>query len=150
MRVQYIYPTVDLYDEAFKDIYSKNARGGSLDEIRVYRKPVGGSLFGVLAKVLQTSLPFVKRLVLPEVRGFANNFMSDMKQNVPIRESLKKNLKTSAKNIGKRILRGGARKKRKKSIQKSSRVIKKPKRRRRKTHCSAKTSDIFNSGKFDL
>ena len=151
MRVQYIYPSVDLYDEAFKDIISQNSRGGSIDDIRVYKKPVGGNLFGILAKVLQTSLPFVKRLVMPEVSGFANNFMNDMQQNVPIGQSLKKNLKTSAKNIGKRILRGGARKKRKiSSKRKKSKIIKRPKKTRKRKHCSKTKSDIFNSGKFDL
>ena len=151
MRVQYIYPSVDLYDEAFKDLFSQSSKGGSIDDIRVYKKPVGGNLFGILAKVLQTSLPFVKRLVMPEVRGFANNFMNDMQQNVPIRQSLKKNLKTSAKNIGKRILRGGARKKRKiSSKRKKSKIMKRPKKTRKRKHCSKTKSDIFNSGKFDL
>ena len=105
MRAGLYTPTVTDFDAVFAD--AVRARGGSLNDIHIYSRKRGGSLFGVLARVLKQSVPFLRSVILPEFGGFVKNVTEDVSNNIPFKSSLKQNLTSSAKNIGKRIVRGG-------------------------------------------
>ena len=160
MRVPYIPPSENSYDLVFNEKIYDHTRGGGVNDIHVY-KPVGGGLFGILGRIVQRAIPFLKSIVLPEVGSFTNNVLNDVSRNAPVRESLRKNFKTSVKNLGKRVV-GGARTKVRKSTRKKNKnknikkktKTKKSRRRSKKhtksSHCNTSKNDIFNSGKFDL
>ena len=105
MRAGLYTPTVTDFDAVFAD--AVRARGGSLNDIHIYSRKRGGSLFGVLACVLKQSVPFLRSVILPEFGGVVKNVTEDVSNNIPFKSSLKQNLTSSAKNIGKRIVRGG-------------------------------------------
>ena len=81
----------------------------------------------MLGKVLKSSIPFLRNYILPEVGGFVKNMTSDVTNNVPIRNSVRRNLISSAQNIGKRIVRGAGR------VTKSKRVKKRKKKSQKKS-----------------
>ena len=150
MRVSYIPPSSKHFDGVFAspDI----SRGGALGDIRVYKPnyhPRGGSIFGFL---MRTALPFVRRIIAPEFGSFVKNVASDVENKTPFRQSIKKNLITATKNVGRRILRGG-RRKRKKPVKK--RYIKKKKTTKKKSkktravglHCG---KDIFSNNRYEI
>lgn len=149
MRVQYIQLNeVDL-DEILGPY---NLRGGGLSDINVYQ-PRGGSFFGVVGSILRRAIPIIKSLIVPELGTFAQNLTNDIGQNVNFRQSLRKNLVTSGKNIGRRLV--GGRRVRKKNIKKTNRKSKrKPaKRRRRKAVLKKKSrpvNDIFTSNQYSF
>ena len=156
MRVKYHPPSENLYDVAFRDNFTRGNTGGGLDDIRVYKRR-GGSFLGFLGRALKTAIPFIKNLIVPEIRGFTNNVLDDVSQNVPLRDTMKRNFKTSVKNIGTRVMRGGGKRrktsvKRKKLVRKSRKKVKNKTKRKtkRKNHCKVKSSDIFTNGQFDL
>ena len=168
MRVGLYTPTVSDFDGVFADV--GNSRAGSLNDIHIYnRRRRGGSLFGVLGSVLKHSLPFLRSVILPELGGFVKNLTDDVSNNVPIKSSLKRNMMQSAKNVGKRIARGGgegarggarrrrrvrgqkrsAVRKRKKSVGVTKRKKSKIKRKKgKKCHSKMRKNDIFDSGMF--
>ena len=156
MRVKYIPPSDIVYDIAFKDTFNRPYVGAGLDDIRVYKRR-GGSILGFLGRAFKYAIPFVKNLIMPEIGGFTNKVLDDVSQNVPLRESMKRNFKSSVKNIGRRVVRGGG-KSRKKPLKSKKTSNKKLKRKRkniqrsgkRKNHCKVKATDIFSNGKFDL
>ena len=156
MRVRYSPPSAGLYDIAFKDTFTRPNVGGGLDDIKVYKRR-GGSILGFLGRAFKYAIPFVKNLIVPEIGGFTNNILDDVSQNVPFRESVKRNFKSSVKNIGKRVVRGAGRVRKKplKSKKSSRKTMKRTRKKsqkkaRRENHCKVKSSDIFSSGKFDL
>ena len=107
MRASFYTPTVADFDAVFADV--GHARGGSYNDIHIYSRKRGGSLFGVLGRVLKSSIPFLRSVILPEFGGFVKNVTDDVSNNLPIKSSLKRNLMNSAKNVGKRVVRGGGR-----------------------------------------
>ena len=84
----------------------------------------------------------------------------DVSQNVPVGRSMKQNFVSSAKNVGRRVLRGGGK------VRKAKRTVKRKKpgkrrksrktnkrakkgRSRKKKRCNSKSKgDIFSSGIF--
>lgn len=122
MRVPYIPPSENSYDLVFNEKLYDHTLGGGVNDIHVYR-PVGGSLFGVLGRLVQRAIPFLKSIILPEVGSFTNNVLNDLSRNAPVRESLRNNLKSSVKNIGKRVV-GGAKTKKRKSFSKKKKSLK--------------------------
>lgn len=147
MRVSYIPPSSKHFDGVFG---SPDSRGGGLGDIRIYKPnyhPRGGSIFGFL---MRTALPFVRRIIAPELGSFVKNVASDVQNKTPLRQSLKKNLITATKNMGRRILRGGKRKKqtKKKNIKKKTITKKKNKKRGRVgSHCG---KDIFSNNRYEF
>ena len=143
----------------FDAIFAQNAqRGGSLDDIQIYRRR-GGSLFGVLGNIFKRSLPFLRSIILPEFGGFVKSVAEDVSQNMPVKKSMKRNFISSAKNVGRRVVRGGSRVKKAKRLVKRKKSVKRKKgkskkrtkktRTRKKKRCSHKTrGDIFSSGIF--
>lgn len=106
MRAVYSPPSLGDFDRLFS-IYST---GGGLKNIRVYQpqyRSRGGSVFGLIRSLAKTAFPILKHLVLPEIGNFTQKVTSDIANNVSARDSLKRNLKQSARNLGKRIIRGG-------------------------------------------
>lgn len=136
MRVSFIPPTSDHYDQLFNP--HLNQRGYGLNDIRIYKRR-GGSIFGFIRTLAKNALPFVKRLILPEIGNFAKNVTDDLANNVPIKQSMRRNIISSGKNIGSRII--GAGKNKKKTSKKKS--VKKTKKRPKR--CK---NDIFSSGKY--
>ena len=151
MRVAYLSPASHHFDAVFDR--NKLIRGGSLDDIKIYQRR-GGSFFGIIGNVVKRALPFLRRIILPEVGNLINNVTQDISQNVPLRQSVRKNVVTSAKNVRNRLMRGGAKKR--KSVKKNSlktRKIKKQQKRKKKTgntqcHSKKKSSDIFSGDIF--
>ena len=150
MRVTYLHPSSHHYDDVFG---SKNeVRGEGLQDIRVYNHR-GGSLFGVLGSLVRRSLPFLKRIILPEVGNFVRNVADDVGQNISFGQSMKNNALNSTKNIGKKIMRGGklVKKKRKKQNIRNKKMMKiKNKKKRKQRSIKSCNSDIFSSNKYDL
>ena len=126
MRVSYIPPSSALYDQLFNP--NLNKQGFGLNDIRIYKKR-GGSIFGFIRTLAKTAIPFVKNLLLPEIGNFAKNISQDVANNVPFKQSMKRNIISSGKNIGSRIIGGG--RKRKKN-RKSANKTKKKSRKSRK------------------
>ena len=107
MRVPYIEPSLVHFDTIFSP---SNSVGGGINDINVYQQR-GGSLFGVLGRVFKKALPFLKSLIFPEVGNFTKNIVDDMKQNVPFKQSVRKNVIKSGKNVGRKIMYGGTKQK---------------------------------------
>lgn len=136
MRVPYTAPTVDQFN-LFFDPVGQGVKGGRLSDIRVFKSDNygrGGSFMGVLTGVIKRAFPFLRSLILPEARNFTQNVMEDLSNNVPVKNSLKKNLMKSAKNIGKRVVTGGKKLKRLK--------------KKRKYTCKSRNKDIFKNNLF--
>ena len=105
MRVPYIGPSSLDFDRAFEvRIYS---RGGSIHDIRTYQR--GGSLLGALSGVVGRALPFLRSLILPEIGNFAKNVASDIGNNIPIKQTLRRNAISSGKTIARKIIGGAKR-----------------------------------------
>ena len=134
MRVPYLPLASHHFDVVFDR--NKVLRGGSLDDIKIYQRR-GGSFFGIIGNVVKRALPFLRRIILPEVGNLVNSVAQDISQNVPLRQSVRKNIATSAKNVRDRVMRGGAKKKRKtvKKIKRNSRKIKKRQKSKKKSRC---------------
>ena len=101
---------------------------------------------------MRTALPFVSRILAPELGDFIKNVASDVDNKTPFGHSLKKNLINSAKNVGKKILRGGKRTKRKqqkkqRKKQKNKSVGGRRKRSLVKDHCG---KDIFSNDMYNI
>ena len=139
MRVSFIPPTSDHYDQLFNP--HLNQRGYGINDIRVYKRR-GGSIFGFIRTLAKSALPFVKNLILPEIGNFAKNVTHDVANNVPFKRSMKRNILSSSKNIGSRIIGAG---KKKKNGGKKKIVKKKPKKTLKR--CK---NDIFSYGKFEI
>ena len=147
-------PTIAHYDNLF-------ARGAGLSDINIYKPPTsiqrGGSLIGFLGRIIKSSMPFIRSIIMPEIPNFVSNIISDVNSGENIKSSLKKQSIRSAKNIGSRIInRGGGGKRRnikkKRSQSKSRKVIKKKKNNKRtkkkpakKTNNCRSKNDIFSS-----
>lgn len=149
MRGLYVEPSPSDYNVLFS-----TSRGGSLDQIRYYTPSTarGGSLFGILGRVIRKSIPFIKSIFLPEVSGFVSNVSNDVNSGVNIRDSLKKRGAQSGRNVVKRILKratGGRKhikKSRKKKPTKKRKSLKKNCRKPGRNKVSFRTKqDIFNS-----
>ena len=88
MRVTYLPPSPHHFDGIFNP--HSTVRGGGLHDIRVYHQR-GGSLFGVLGGLVRRALPFLKSIILPEVGNFVRGVRDNYNQNIPLRQSMKKN-----------------------------------------------------------
>merc|ERR1712074_358938 len=140
MRIPYKTPTVDQFDRYFNPNYIN--RGGGLNDIKVYKPhhyAKGGSIFSFLSGVFKRAIPFLRGVMLPEVGEFARNFTADVGNNVPLRDNVKKNLMRSVKNVGRKLVKGGARK----NINKK-RVNTTKKKKRQRKKCIKKTVKIFS------
>lgn len=151
MRVSYISPSSKHFDGVFGP--SHNIRGGGVNDIRFYKPNYhmrGGSIFGFL---MRTALPFVSRILAPELGNFVKNVAFDVDNKTPLGQSLKKNLITATKNVGKRILRGGKRMKKKQQKKKGRKKQKKKpvggnrKGRNQNGHCG---KDIFSNNMYEI
>ena len=107
MRVSYIYPSTDDFSRFFQE----NIQGGGINDIRVYSR--GGSFLGMMGRFARSSIPFLKRILLPEIGSFVHNIANDISIDTPPRESVKRNIKKSIQNIGSRVMnsKGGGRRK---------------------------------------
>ena len=85
MRVTYLPPSALHYDNAFAN--QNVIRGKGIQDIQVYHQR-GGNLFGVLGGLVRRALPFLKRIVLPEVGNFVQNVSNDYAQNIPFKQTL--------------------------------------------------------------
>ena len=101
MRTLYQVPSSEDYDE----IFAIRQRGGGINDIKFY-KLRGGSIFNVLGSLVKRSIPFLTKYVLPEALSFSNNVANEL-GHTPFRKNIKNNLAKSAKNIGRKILKGG-------------------------------------------
>ena len=151
MRVSYLPPTASHFDVVFTP-YQNAGRGGSLRDIKVlkpYYYHRGGSLFGILGSIIKRSIPFLKNFILPEAGNFAMNLAKDMRENVPVKTSVKRNLVNSVKNVGKKIMRGGKKKRIRKNLTKKKNV--KSKKAIRKVKCHVKNkNDIFKNNMLEF
>ena len=141
MRASYMQPSL----EEFAHLFAFHSTGGGLKNIRVYQpqyRSRGGSIFGIIRSIAKTAIPFLKHMILPELGNFTQQIASDAANNIPMGISLKRNLKQSARNLGKRIVRGGGGRKTKKS-KTVSKKIKPSKKRKSKKQCDRKVRDLF-------
>ena len=105
MRVIYISPSPKHFDLYFNPVI----RGGGQGDINIYRKR-GGGFFGILGNVVRRSIPFLKRIILPEIGSLAYKITNDISQGGNFAESVKQNAINSAKKIAHRVARGGGKK----------------------------------------
>ena len=140
MRASYMQPSL----EEFAHLFTFHSIGGGLKNIRVYQpqyRSRGGSIFGIIRSIAKTAIPFLKHMILPELGNFTQQVASDAANNIPMGLSLKRNLKQSARNLGKRIVRGGGKKtKKSKTV---SKKINPSKKRKSKKQCARKVRDLF-------
>lgn len=137
MRVSYQSPSSHQFDVFFSPQYENFTKGGKLSDIRFYKPSHfsrGGSFLGIMAKILKTSIPFIKSYILPEASNLVQNIVEDVGNEIPVKQSVKKNLIHSMKNIRKKVVRGG-------NISKKSKNVKK--RGKNKSHCGNRSKDIF-------
>ena len=136
MRVPYFEPTSTDFDRAFD---TRNFQGGGLNDIRVYQQR-GGSLLGILSGFAARALPFLRSIILPEIGNFTKNVTSDYGNNIPMKQSLKRNAVSSGKNIARKLMGGS----RKHNISKKKNIKKKQARKpiRMKTLCKP-LEDVF-------
>lgn len=130
MRGVYLEPQPHDYDVLFSQ--RGGGVGGSLAHINTYRPQIqrGGSIFGVLGRVIKRTIPFLKNIFFPEIPNFVNNVSSDLQTGMRFKDSVKRQGIRSAKNVGRRILkkaRGG--RKTKRSNRKTKKTTKKKKRK---------------------
>ena len=146
MRVSYISPSTSQFDSLFSPS-SSFIKGGSLQDIVTYKpnhyNQRGGSIFGTIGKIVRSTIPFLKSIILPEFGQFTHNVTSDIADGIPIRKSLKKHGIDSLKNVGRTVIKkarggGGARNKNK--------VTKRKKRKKKKKMCVRMKNDIFSHG----
>ena len=143
MRVSYLSPSSSHFDVVFTP-HQNAVRGGGLRDIKVlkpYYYHRGGSLFGILGSIIKRSIPFLRNFILPEAGNFAMNVAKDMNENVPLKSSIKQNLVNSAKNVGKRVMRGGKKKKARKRL--TQRKNTKKRKAIRKGKCHVNKKDVF-------
>ena len=142
MRVPYVEPSILDYDKVFDvKLYIK---GGSLDQIRVFRQQ-GGSILGALSGLVSRALPFLRSVILPEIGSLVKNVTSDYGNNVSLKQTLRKNSLNSGKNIARKLM-GGSKKKRiinDKRIR-QTKLNRYNKGDNVKTHCKP-LNDIFSS-----
>ena len=104
MRVSYFTPLPQHYDAVFNNQEIISNRGGGLEDISLYKRR-GSSLFSILRGLFKRTIPFLKRLILPEVGSEVNNVTHDVSQNTSLKDSLEANAIKSMKNVGLRIIR---------------------------------------------
>ena len=147
MRVVYTPPSA----ADFAVLFNQHVRGGGIGDIKTvephyYQR--GGSLFGILGNVFKRTIPFLRSFLLPEVGNFAQNLIGDVGRNVPIKDSLKRNLISSGKNVAQKIVRGGGKRRvnRKKTIKRKikKKVVSDGKK------CGYDASDIFNRSNMNF
>jgi len=154
MRTAYVAPNTLEFDVLFESNETVG-RGGGISDISTYARPEflyqrGGSFLGVLGRIVQRTIPFLKSIIVPEVGNFARNVSADYGHGVPLRQSLKKNSVVSAKNIGSALARKarGGRYKRQKPLKNKRKNVKKKKRNN--SSCLNANNDIFSRSKLDL
>ena len=132
MRVIYHIPTEQEFERVF-DTVKYQARGGGHADIRTFQNPIhyqrGSGAFSVIGSLLRSTLPFIRRMILPAVGEMFHNVTKDVSEGSSFRKSVKKQGINTLKQTGHRILRGGGGRRRKKSIKK--RVKNKPKNKRK-------------------
>ena len=155
MRSPLYKPSISDFDLIFAPEPGGATRGGSFNDIQIYSKKRGGSFFGILGRVIKQTIPFIRKIVLPEIGGFVKNVADDVSNNLPIKSSMKRNLISSVGKVGKRIVRGGAKKRKNKIKKNRSKKRTKPSKSGRKTKKRGKktnkrcnlnmTKDIFDN-----
>jgi len=130
MRGLYVAPTQTQFDSLFSN------RGGGLDDIRTYDPHQrGGSLFGIIGKLVRGAIPFLKNIFLPEIPDLVTGVTEDMNSGVRFKDSLKKRGIKTAINVGNRMVRkarGGRKKKPKKQCHKQIKKTAKTKKAKKK------------------
>ena len=113
MRVTFIPLSIREFDILLKNENTFKARGAGVSDINVYipRHNRGGSLFQMLANLARSAAPFLMRTIMPEGVNFAKNVVRDISSGQNLRRTLKKRGIESLKEVGKKIVRGGARRK---------------------------------------
>ena len=152
MRVCYIHPSTDDFSRYFQE----NVYGGGVKDIRVYNR--GGSFLGMMGRFAKNSIPFLKRILLPEIGNFVQNITNDISTDTPPRESVKRNIKKSIRNIGSRVInsKGGRKRKCKRNSKtrgktknvgknKKRKVVKKTQVKNKNKMCKP-PRDIFDNG----
>ena len=90
---------------------------GDVNIFRRYRpgQSRGSGIWSILSQFGKRALPLLKKYVLPSAMEFGKNVASDVIEGRSIKESLRNRGKSSLKNIGKTILKGGKKRKRSRS-----------------------------------
>lgn len=142
MRTFYRRPSEVHFDSLF------SSRGGGIGDIRTYDPHSrGGSLFGVIGKLVRGAIPFLKNIFLPELPSFVNSMSEDLQSGVRFKDSLKRQGVRSGKNMVKRLItkaRGGSKcgKKKTKGVSKKKPSSKKTRKKKKKVKRSK--HDIFS------
>ena len=174
----------DLNESEYTRIFNRdnNVIGGALSDISVYERKhfsnifknnnSGAGIFSFLSGLAKQSLPYLKKIILPEAINFSSDLLHHKLQNRNIdKNTLKELTKKSLKNIAKKSLSdssGGLKRKfkikkkrkkitkkknkskkykKKRSIKKRAKVKRKKKRKikKRKKNSSKNKFSIFNS-----
>ena len=128
MRVRHVAPTAEEFDILFSN---QALRGSGLENINIYKKR-GGSIFGILGSAIKSAIPFLRRAILPELGGFVKNVADDVSQNANFGQSVRRNLAASARNVGRRVMRGAGRVKKRKKVTKRKKILEKIKEKQGK------------------
>ena len=143
MRVNYIPPSVNEFDILFNN--QNFHKGGAISDIKTFNPQFiqrGSGVFSILNTIVRNSLPFLKRIFLPAAGEFTNNVLNDYSEGKSFKEAVKTNGVSTAKSIGRRIMRGGSRKrsslKKNKINGKKKKNVKKVKKKKK-----CKPRDIF-------
>ena len=132
MSVTFIASLTHHFDDVFVLQPSGDIRGGGSKSIQINQKR-DGSLFGILGGLFKRDIPFLRSIILPEVGNFVKNGTHDISQKIHLRESLKKNVLSSARNIGLRIVRDGG--KHKTNPKRKRKSMKKGITKKKESHC---------------
>ena len=98
MRVSFIPPTVNDYDRVF----NHRGFGGGLGDIRIFQPSFnakGGSLLGFIGSIARKTIPFFQRMILPVLGYFAKDLSDDLSKSKAAKQSFKRNVKKTGKNI---------------------------------------------------
>ena len=131
----------DFTESQYIDFFSNNKNntdnllGGVIGDIQLYHKKpfphilqadfhTGAGIFSFLRGLAKRSLPFIRRLILPEALNFTNNLIDTKLQNKKLNKETLKNLaKQSLKNIASKGLSAGNRRKCKRRSKKVKKKI---------------------------
>ena len=156
----------DLTESQYIDFLNSNHNinkayllGGALADINLYHKRhfphllqtnyhTGAGIFSFLKGLAKSSIPFLRRLILPEAVNFTHGIIDTKLQNKKLDKQTLKNLAAkSIKNIAAKTLSGGRRRKRRSRTKKKRQFIRKKYTKQRKFKRKTKNIKIKNKVK---
>ena len=105
MRVAYVQPTAQQYDE----IFMRSGSGNGASDIKIYRPGLrsrGRGLLGVISTLAKKALPFLSNYILPEAGLFLHGLMQDVSHGKGVKKSFKSQVKKTANRVITRVARG--------------------------------------------